>query len=61
MTPAVLTRPQAMALANIATLRRFERWRVRFGLKPLSPGRYSLVAVNRAIEREVRGQGRAVA
>jgi hypothetical protein len=60
MTPQVLTREQAMALANVATHRQWRRWVVRFGLKPLSRGRYSLVAVDAAIRREVRGQGKAV-
>jgi hypothetical protein len=61
MHPAVLTRPQAMALANVSTPRQWRRWTARFGLKPLSRGRYSLVAVNAAVAREVRGQRRAVA
>lgn len=53
-TELILTREEAMARAKITSVTPWKRWCKRWGCRSQSKGRYSLRAVDRAIEREAR-------
>lgn len=54
-TDQILTRSEAMARAKVTNVRSWARYCRAFGVRSLSRNRYALRAVDRAIEREVRG------
>lgn len=53
-TELILTRPEAMHRAKVTSVRSWVRWCATWGCRSQSRGRYSLLAVDKAIQREAR-------
>lgn len=57
-TEQILTRNEAMTRCKVTNVRSWIRYCQAWGIRSLSRNRYSLRAIDKAIERELRGQVR---